>query len=110
MQHPWTKREAQIIKAAWATPEGRLALETVVNTLGHMHGRSMTADPHMTAFNEGRRYVAIELAYAINTPLDRMQLTEDDHDRSPGNRQPASTTERLIDAGQRRGRRKPVSG
>lgn len=76
--YPWTKDEVQVIKAAWASDHGRLALSLIVERLGNLHGASFAPDPHVTAFNEGRRYVARELMVAINNPVDRIVKEEPD--------------------------------
>lgn len=70
--YPWTKDEVQIIKAAWATDPGRLALSLIVERLGNLHGASFSPDPYMTAFMEGRRNVARELMVAINNPAEKI--------------------------------------
>ena len=74
----WSKEEVQIIKAAWANEQGRRALDLVVSRLSNLHGLSMSGDPHMTAFMEGRRFVGVSLAAAINTPIDKLVRTDDD--------------------------------
>lgn len=81
--YPWSKDDAQIIKAAWANEHGRKALDLIVARLCNLHGLSMSGDPHTTAFQEGRRFVGVSLAAAINTPLDKLVRTDDDH-RSSG--------------------------
>ena len=47
--YPWTKEEAAIIKAAWATEQGALALQLVVEQLGMLHQSSFSSDPHVMA-------------------------------------------------------------
>lgn len=87
----WTKEEAQIIKACWATDQGKLALQVIVNRVCNLMGAAETA------IDEGRRRAGIDLAYAINTPLDRMSF-EEDHDRSNGNSRTITATERAARA------------
>jgi hypothetical protein len=106
-KYKWTKEEAQIIKGSWANDGGRLALTIVVERLGNLQGGSMAADTHMTAFNEGRRWVAQQLATAINMPLD--QLVEKDIERKTGT---VTATERAnaVKRGNKRApRRKPTA-
>ena len=74
--YPWTKDEVQIIKAAWATDQGRLALSLIVERLGNLHGASFAPDPYLTAFYEGRRNVARELMVAINNPVEKIVKEE----------------------------------
>lgn len=87
----WTKDEAQIIKACWATDQGKLALQVIVNRVCNLMG------PAETALDEGRRRAGIDLAYAINTPLDKMSF-EEDHDRSNGVSRTITATERAARA------------
>ena len=89
--YPWTKDEARIIKAAWATDAGRLALNLIVERLGLLHAHSISADPVEMALLPGRRFVAVELASVINTPLDHI-VKEPNDDRSSS--RPISATER----------------
>ncbi len=87
----WTKDEAQIIKACWATDQGKLALQVIVNRVCNLMG------PAETALDEGRRRAGIDIAHAINTPLDRMTF-EEDHDRSNGVSRTITATERAARA------------
>lgn len=89
-EYPFTKEEVSIIKAAWANDAGRLALELIVDRLGLMHGHSIDSDPVANALLPGRRFVAVELARAINTPLDKFVKDTDDRSSS----RPLSATER----------------
>lgn len=66
MSHDWTKEEAQIIKACWATEPGRLALNLIVERLCGLMG------PADTDIEEGRRRVGIDLMRAINQPIDKL--------------------------------------
>lgn len=70
--YPWSKSEVETIKALYADDGGRRALELIIERLGNLNGLSFSADPHATAFNEGRRFVAIELLAAINIPTDKL--------------------------------------
>lgn len=81
MQHTWTKREVEMIKALYADPGGRLALEMIMERLGMLTGPSFASDPYATAFNEGRRFVAREIAAAINLPIEHL-IQEEPHGRS----------------------------
>ncbi len=90
--YSFTRDEVQIIKAAWSTDAGRLALQLVVERLGNMHGASFDTDPILMAFNEGRRFVARELATAINMPIEK--IVKEQHDDSVRISEPISATER----------------
>lgn len=71
MTFDWTKEEVQMIKRLWASDEHRPALQLIIETLGRFHKPSFDPDSHITAFNEGRRYVAISLTEAINRDLSK---------------------------------------
>ena len=71
MTFDWTKDEVQLIKRLWASDEHRPALQLIIETLGRFHKPSFDPDTHITAFNEGRRYVAIALTEAINRDLSK---------------------------------------
>jgi len=89
-EYPFAKEEVSILKAAWASDAGKLALNLIIERLGLLHGHSISADPIENALIPGRRFVAVELARAINTPLD--QFTKDTDVRSSS--RPVSATER----------------
>ena len=89
-EYPFSKDEVSILKAAWASDAGKLALTLIIERLGQLHGHSISADPIEHALIPGRRFVAVELARAINTPLD--QFTKDTDDRSSS--RPLTATER----------------
>ncbi len=74
----WTKDEVQIIKAAWNTDPGRFALSLIVDRLGGLHNNSFSSDALQMAFNEGRRFVGIELKTAINLPVDKIVKEPDE--------------------------------
>lgn len=76
--YEWTKDEVQIIKAAWASDAGRHALSLIVDQLAGIHSRSFSSDALQMAFNEGRRFVAIELKTAINLPVDKIVKEPDE--------------------------------
>ena len=71
--HEWTKDEAQIIKACWASDAGKEALSLVVERLCNLMG------PADNAIEEGRRRVGIDLMRAVNLPLDKL-IKEDTHE------------------------------
>ncbi len=89
-EYPFSKEEVSILKAAWASDAGKLAITLIIERLGQLHGHSISADPIEQALLPGRRFVAVELARAINTPLD--QFAKDADDRSSS--RPVSATER----------------
>lgn len=70
--HEWTKDELQIIKAAWATDAGRLALSIVVERLAGLHGSTYHDNPQRMAHSEGRRSVGIDLMRAVNLPIEKI--------------------------------------
>jgi len=69
---PWSREDVELVKALYADDGGRRALEFIIERLGNLNGLSFAGDPHVTAFNEGRRFVATELLAAINIPTDRL--------------------------------------
>lgn len=86
MTHVWTKDEVQIVKAAWATDPGRLALTLIVERICNLMG------PANTDIEEGRRRVGIDLMAAINLPLDK--LIEETHGDDNQRGKPVTATER----------------
>lgn len=70
--HEWTKEEANIIKAAWATDHGRLAINLVVERLAGLMSPAFDPSPTVAAWKEGRRSVGIDLMRVINTPTDKL--------------------------------------
>jgi hypothetical protein len=72
IQHNWSKDDVSLIKGLYADAGGRRALEFIIEQLGGLLGPSITTDPHVTAFNEGRRFVARELLAAITMPIDKI--------------------------------------
>jgi hypothetical protein len=83
MTFEWTKQEAQMIKRLWSNPETRPAMQLIIEELGMLHRPSFNPDSHITAFNEGRRYVAIALTAAINADLRAEDDGSSDTNRSP---------------------------
>jgi len=81
MTFDFTREEQSALKAAWATDHGRAALTIIIERIGMMHKSSFAPDAHVTAFNEGRRFVAIAVATAINQPLK--DAHEHDDTRGP---------------------------
>lgn len=78
----WTRREVEIVKGAWATDAGRLALEIVMTRLGDIHGLPPSVDALSLAAHTGRRFVAVALKDAITKPAE--QLVKEPHEpRSP---------------------------
>lgn len=95
----WSREEAQVIKRCYATPEGRDALDLIVQRLALFYRSSFNPDTHVTAFNEGRRFVGSVLDELIHQPLDKFQGMRDVHNnRVSGltdDGRPVSTTERI---------------
>ena len=90
MNYAWTKDEVQIVKAAWATDPGRLALTVIVERLAALHGASFSPDALTMAFHEGRRFVGRELMIAINNPVEKIVKEPDE----PRSNRPVTATER----------------
>lgn len=88
--YEWTKDEAQIIKAAWASDHGKMALTLIVERLAGIHAGSFSSDALLMAFNEGRRFVGRELMTAINRPIDKLVKAPDE----PRSNRPLTATER----------------
>lgn len=88
--YEWNRDEVQVIKSAWATEEGKLALLLVVERLAGIHAGSFSSDALLMAFNEGRRFVARELMSAINRPLEQLVKAPDE----PRSNRPITATER----------------
>lgn len=81
--YAWTKEEVQIIKSAWADVHGKLALNLIIDRLCGVMGSSFVlGDSHATAFLEGVRWPAQQIAAAVNTPLDK--LIQEPQNESPG--------------------------
>jgi len=99
--YPWSKEEAQIIKACFATDTGRHALTLIVERLGMLHGQSFDKDPITMAFHEGRRFVGRELMAAINNPIET--IVQEPHE--PRSSRPITATERLERASAGTGKR-----
>lgn len=76
-EHAWTKTELQFLKTAWSDEHGRRAINVIVDSLCRLTGSAMViGDSHMSAHLEGRRWVAQQIATAVNTPIEKL-LKED---------------------------------
>ena len=73
--HEWTKEEVQIIKAAWATDAGRVALEVIVGRIAGLHGTTYNDNALRMAHSEGRRSVGHDLMRAINLKIENIHAT-----------------------------------
>jgi hypothetical protein len=60
---------AQAYRQTFATEQGRLVLADVLRRAGLMQS-SFAADPHETAYREGRRRIGLEIVEAINRDPD----------------------------------------
>jgi hypothetical protein len=105
MTYDFTRDEQAAIKAAWATEHGRAALTVIMERLGMLHLSSFSPDANVTAFNEGRRFVAICVAHAINKPLKESDAGHDIDSRGPV---PTATERATFNAAQRATGRKPA--
>lgn len=74
----WSKEDVQIIKACAATDAGRHALALIVQRLAGITSSSFASDPITMAFNEGRRWVAIELNSAVSLPINKLVKEPDE--------------------------------
>lgn len=79
--HDWQRADVELIKRLYATDGGRIALEYIMEHLGLLNGPSFAGDPYLTAFQEGRRFVARELLAAINLPVETIVKKEETHGR-----------------------------
>jgi hypothetical protein len=79
--HEWTKDEVAILKAAWATPEGRAAISVIVESLCQIDGDPFDDNPLRMARLVGRRSVAVDLSRAIKHPVEKL-VREPDEPRS----------------------------
>lgn len=89
--YAWTKEQVQIIKGCAGTDAGRQALSLIVQELCGITSSSFSTDPAQMAFNEGRRWVAIQINAAVTTPTDH--LVKEPHE--PRSNRPISATERF---------------
>jgi hypothetical protein len=78
--YQWSIEEVQAVKSVYDTPDGRFVLDVILHRLGMLHGQSFSTDPHMTAFQEGRRYVAGNLNNVIETPITEFAERKDTHE------------------------------
>jgi hypothetical protein len=76
--YAWSRDEVQIIKAAWSTDAGRLALTVIVEHLAGLQSSTYDDNPGRMAHSEGRRSVGIDLMRAINLPMDKLMETRPD--------------------------------
>lgn len=74
----WSKEDVQIIKACAATDAGRHALALIVQRLAGITASSFSTDPVVMAFNEGRRWVAIEINDAVSLPISKLVKEPDE--------------------------------
>lgn len=91
----WTKEEAGALRALYATDAGRFALDIILHRLGMLNQSSFAPDPHLTAFNEGRRFVAGQLHNALTLPIDQI-VKEDQHERRHGTLTATERAERHV--------------
>jgi len=80
--YPWSKDEVQVVKAAWASEHGRIALNLIVERLAGLMAPSFSTDPLVMARAEGRRSVGVDLMRAINMKLE--QLVKEPHEPRTG--------------------------
>jgi hypothetical protein len=61
-------RIAQTYQAVFATPEGQAVLIDILKSAGLMSIAFEPGDPHRTAFNDGRRSLALEIVQKLRMP------------------------------------------
>lgn len=86
----WPKQEYNDLRAVWggtADPgTQRRAIMHLVEVLGRVNGSSLVpGQPDMTAFQEGRRWVARQIQNALTLPAERVCIKEDTNAGSNGN-------------------------
>lgn len=90
MQFDWTKPDVEIVKAAWATEQGQRLIKLIVERLGDVEGAAISLTQSDMAFNEGRRFVARELARAVKKSINNLVKEPDE----PRDSRPITATER----------------
>ncbi len=88
--YEFTKDEVQILKAAWATDPGRIALTVIVERLAGLMSDPFDTNPYNHARNAGRRSVGVDLMRAINLPIEKVAKEPDE----PRSSRPITATER----------------
>lgn len=76
--YPWTKQEAALVRRLWDDEGGRKVLTMLLERMCGLSSLSMSSDPHLTSFNEGRRWVGRQLLDAIETPVELLVHEEPD--------------------------------
>ena len=80
MQDPITKvrRRKQAYRTIFRTIEGQVVLDDLYRFCG-VEAQSFTSDPCLTAFNEGKRRVALRIAHMMqhNSPEERLKVMEE---------------------------------
>ena len=73
-------RRKRAYRTVFATEEGKTVLADLYRFCG-VEAQSFANDPCQTAFNEGRRRVALRIAHMIRheTPDDRLNAMEEEH-------------------------------
>ena len=93
--YAWSKADLDLFTAVWngqadAHAQRRVITHIVEMLCGTNRISFVAGSPDMTAFNEGRRWVARQLQNAITLPVDRLVKEEPDERRI----RPATATER----------------
>ena len=89
--YEFTKEQVQIIKDCAVTDVGRRALSMIVQELCGITSSSFSTDHAQMAFQEGRRWVAIQINAAVTMPTDK--LVKEPHE--PRSNRPVTATERF---------------
>lgn len=67
------KDEASAVKALGRGDAGadqqRKALDWILKKVCQIGGVSFDPDPHIAAFNEGKRFVGLQILYVLNEPM-----------------------------------------
>lgn len=88
--YEFSRDEVQILKAAWATDPGRVALTVIVERMSGLMSDTFDADPYTHARNSGRRSLGVDLMRAINLPIEK--VAQEPHE--PRSSRPITATER----------------
>lgn len=98
--YDWSKADANRVKTVFdGTADPHSQRQAVVHMVEILCGINQIGfdpeNPHMTAFNAGRRWVARQIQNAITIPLDKLVKEEPNEPRPV---HPISTTERAARA------------
>lgn len=69
------------LKWIMSSPRGRRVMQRVLEATNHLQSSFVAGDPHVTAFNEGRRYVGLLIVTDIrrHCPHQEFAMNEERH-------------------------------